>query len=647
MGKDNFWREFPCSEFIEYIRSVISFYEAGNEDEYEDIKKDIRVLENRMNDENLYLGVIGSFSSGKSTFINSVIHKNLLTTDAVQGTTVAASILKRDDFEDLEITYLDGTSKYYSQCADELLSKYQMQSISDDLTEGEKISVWEKFINWIKRLFEKDISEKVRADERMRLFKTITATEDMAKDIQYVTLYYQNDNIPHRIALVDTPGIESLNERHSQITKNAIDNICDAIVVIIPYSEPVSESLLNYVNTYLEQQKRECIFVVTKIELLGDRDELPRLIRVIKKRLENGLGIETACVIPMPTFLYLKESDIEMQTTFLSDISESEKAELIQMYEEGLNTINAILNSKRLEYIKKKILHICERVSLKLSANLSEAVNTYDEKDRQLQSEAVKPLESFENRVRAEIKEVIDSYHQRVRGELGLIDIVFSDFRLEIEGIFNECKSSQELYHRMELDLYAIFDDINRLIIMQLSRAEEEINSKIRDLQKNFKKEYGRCGARCIISDIYINTEDIYLGEFISECETIFQERINLVKNSIRNDTSSFLKKFRGLFANPLERHKKLATTELSGALDEVKQKVLEYSMEQIEERIARLNIDAENAICNMLNGDRLIVEDYINRTNQSLYSNRKNKELTQVYIRQLDEYIKQMKEVV
>lgn len=57
------------AEFIEYIRSVIVLYENDNKDKYEDINKDITVLENRMNDENLYLGVVGSFSSGKSTFM--------------------------------------------------------------------------------------------------------------------------------------------------------------------------------------------------------------------------------------------------------------------------------------------------------------------------------------------------------------------------------------------------------------------------------------------------------------------------------------------------------------------------------------------------------------------------------------------------
>lgn len=400
MSADSLFEHFSCSEFINYINSVIDCYARGNEEKYSDIRKDLATLGNRISDENLYLGVVGSFSSGKSTFINSVIHKNLLPTDAVQGTTVAASVLKSADFDDLEIAYLDGTTKRFSECTTELLSRYQIESNVPNTITIERTSLWERFIYWLKKLLGITIEDKPiisRSDERINLFKKIISTEDMAKDVQYVTLYYQNDNIPYRIAMVDTPGTESLNARHNQVTENAIENICDAIVVIIPYDKPVSEDLLNYVKLHLNKQKQECIFVVTKVELLEDREELPQLMRVIKKRLENGLDIGSACVIPMPTLIYLKETDPEMQTTFLDNIPEEEKKELIQLYEEGLEKINERLNTNRINYIQKKIINICERVISKLNVNLTDVVLDYEEKNKQLQREAVEPISTFES----------------------------------------------------------------------------------------------------------------------------------------------------------------------------------------------------------------------------------------------------------
>ena len=86
-----------------------------------------------------------------------------------------------------------------------------------------------------------------------------------------------------------------------------------------------------------------------------------------------------------------------MQTTFLDNIPEEEKKELIQLYEEGLEKINERLNTNRINYIQKKIINICERVISKLNVNLTDVVLDYEEKNKQLQREAVEPISTFES----------------------------------------------------------------------------------------------------------------------------------------------------------------------------------------------------------------------------------------------------------
>ena len=44
-----------------------------------------------------------------------------------------------------------------------------------------------------------------------------------------------------------------------------------------------------------------------------------------------------------------------------------------------------------------------------------------------------------------------------------------------------------------------------------------------------------------------------------------------------------------------------------------------------------------------MLNIDRQAIDDYITETNHKLHDNNKDKELTQFYIEQLNEYIRQI----
>lgn len=636
------------AEFIEYIRSVIVLYENDNKDKYEDINKDITVLENRMNDENLYLGVVGSFSSGKSTFINSVIHKNLLPTDAVQGTTVATSILKRADFDDLQITYLDGTSQFFSQCASKLLKKYQMQGSITDRAEIIKFTLWTKLINWIKSLFEVDNTEKMEdsfANERINLFRKIIATEELAKDVQYVTLYYRNNNIPYNIAMVDTPGTESLNKRHNDVTKNAIDNICDAVVVIIPYDEPVSEDLLNYVNIHLDQQKKDCIFVVTKIELLEDKEELPRLIRVIKKRLENGLDINNACVIPMPTLIYLKSVDSEMQTTFLDNIPELERTELIEMYEEGIDIINDILCTKRTKIINNKIINICERVGEKLSTNLSDVVNDYEKRNRQLKSKVVIALDSYEKNALADVKKIGNMYQQWVGGEIGFVNISLSNFQSEIKKKIDHSNNSQELCSCLDMDLSTVFCDINLEVHNLLKNVNDRFNLMLHDLVQRFNTEYKQCGIYVKEKNIIINLDMFYEEKFIRECESMVKDSTNSIKYAIRNDTSGFVKKVRAFFSNPFSKHKELAWTELSAAVDALSKKIIDYTIIHMKRKLSEANMGAEKCIQNMINDNREVIDDYIQSTKQSINSNKKNKESTQAHLKRLNEYIALIKE--
>ena len=101
-------------EYLNYIKAVMLQYSEWSIEERKSIEKDIATVEQKLADNNLYLGVIGSFSSGKSTFINSLLNQCLLPTDAVQGTTVAASILKKAPADDMEITYSDGKVLRYS-----------------------------------------------------------------------------------------------------------------------------------------------------------------------------------------------------------------------------------------------------------------------------------------------------------------------------------------------------------------------------------------------------------------------------------------------------------------------------------------------------------------------------------------------------
>ena len=49
------------AEYLEYLKDTLQQYEGWSEQERKNLEKDIGVIEKKMQDPNLYLGVIGSF----------------------------------------------------------------------------------------------------------------------------------------------------------------------------------------------------------------------------------------------------------------------------------------------------------------------------------------------------------------------------------------------------------------------------------------------------------------------------------------------------------------------------------------------------------------------------------------------------------
>lgn len=651
MRSDSFINIDSYLEYIDYIQAVVAKYEKGNENRYLGIKEDMDTLIDKIKDDNLYLGVVGSFSSGKSTFINSVIHKNLLPTDAVQGTTVAASILKKADFNDLEIIYHDGKVLKFSEHEEVLRQKYEV-SKSKEVDVPEKDSSFiKRLILWLKNLF--GVQKKIKEEKQevdiaacIEIFKKVVSIEELAIDVQKVTLYYQNENIPYKIAMVDTPGIESLNKRHNEVTKNAIDNICDAIVVIIPYDEPVSEELLDYINNNLSGHKSECIYVVTKIELLGDREEFPRLLRVIKRRLENGLLIENACVIPMPTLVYLKSVDFEMQTSFLDDISKTDRDELIEIYEEGIAKINELLKKNRNEYIKKKIVNICERVSVKLNDNLANVINECDEKKRILSAEMVKPLSEFEKLTNIEITNYCNVSKQRIRGDVALVRMQFSYLNSKIEQEIMECSDSQQLINQINFSCKETLEEIQKLINEKIYESKKGFNSKLKSMEKEFCKMYSKCGVFVNMELILENTRQIFNDAYISECEMLLQNEIIEIKAFIKNDTSGFFKKVKSFFSNPLSKHKDMALRNLLSIVEELNEKINAYVLEYVEREISDNEKKALGNLESMIKSNRDFIEKYSNGKINALKDNSRNRAETIAYIDRLNQYIEKIKGV-
>ena len=457
--------KLPYFKFINSVNKILPYLD---EKQCIYIKRELERLKCRLEDNSLYLGTVGSFSSGKSTFLNSILHKNLLPTDAIQGTTVTTSILKRADIDDLDIVYIDGSRKIFSQNKCDLIKEYFGGS--------EELS------------YDNDFELQVE------LFKKLISVEEIGKKVDYVTFYYKNEHMPNGIALVDTPGTESLNSRHNEVTKNAIDNICDAIVVIIPQEKPVSEDLIDYINTNLEKQKQELIFAVTKVELLGDKDELPMLMKNIKKRLEKGIDIEVKNVIPMPTFVYLKEVDNDMKTNIkaISGMPEDERIEMMKLYEEGIEKLKNILENNRVRYINKRAMNISDNIVSSINNMVSLRIKKEEEEKRKYKK-SIMSVEKFQKLVIERLEQFRRDMKKRLSDEIQNINVMMNKIKTDIRKEVETCKDVDSLGFDSILS-NAKFKNGYQTAADLVEEIEFEYDDVFECIIKEFINEYKCCG---------------------------------------------------------------------------------------------------------------------------------------------------------
>lgn len=275
-GYKNYWALFSSIHEITVILNEIfgyfnklnleisePFLQALQEANFGNLKIIRRLLDN-----NFYLGIIGEFSCGKSTFINAFLERQSLIEDVLPGTTCSVTKIKYASHENLTAFFNDGSKEILRHAcnADIFLPEKDKQKFLELMTATEenarniKEVIWEAPIDTLKL--------NTEAEERIKAC----------------------------ICLIDTPGLGSLNERHTGITRQ-IAKECDGLAVLTGLDKPLSNELLTDVKEIinndksLEENAEKLYFIGTKKDLLPEK-ELERMTRHFAKRLKAAFGTD-------------------------------------------------------------------------------------------------------------------------------------------------------------------------------------------------------------------------------------------------------------------------------------------------------------------------------------------------------------------
>lgn len=434
---------------LDFTTDILEKYDIDEHEERK-IRSSVNFIKNKLYSSVLYLGIVGEFSSGKSTLINALIQQDLLNTDIIQATTSTPTLLSYNDNLSLSATFSNG-----SQIYPEINNNNFDHKLSKLVTE-----------------------------------------EKLTKHLCLTSIGYPSKFLDNNIAIIDTPGINSTNERHTKVSEWILKNFCDLPLIIIPADQPISDTIRKYLSNSLNDVFDRCIFVVTKIDLILNRanrsknlKELDRYKKTIKGRIEKLLDISNPKIHYLSPQIYLDEY------LHKTDNNDKEIETFINKFDEFRKDVIDIIGENRYKNILKQSYQMLENLNKQIIQQLKDRKKKYQKDHQSLLNNKIPDLKEFITKKKVDYQKALINKIVKIRVEISKkvnneIRKIKNEVKIRIYGV--DDRRSLKIYIKNELanHINICLSDLEKLIISDLKNFENVTNNVLSEFEQEFQKIY-------------------------------------------------------------------------------------------------------------------------------------------------------------
>lgn len=286
------------------------------------LASDMAAKANRLNDNRFTIALFGAFSAGKSSFANALIGDKLLpvspnpTTATINkilpadakhphGTVLVKVKTKEQIFKDVE----QSLALFQKKCAsmEDALSVINSLSYEGNDPKEKPHYSFLKAVHIGYDFIATHLGEVLTVD--LKAFEDYVAKEEKSCFVEWIELYYDCPLTEQGITLVDTPGADSINARHTGVAFEYIKN-ADAILFVTYYNHAFSRAdrefliQLGRVKEAFEMDKM--FFVVNAADLAKSEEELKLVVDYVGDELKK-FGIRFPRIYPLSSKMALEE----------------------------------------------------------------------------------------------------------------------------------------------------------------------------------------------------------------------------------------------------------------------------------------------------------------------------------------------------
>jgi small GTP-binding protein len=493
----------------------------------------------RLAHQNFTIALFGAFSAGKSSFANALLGKRVL---PVSPNPTTASInrirpvtgLHQHETADVQIKTeaqllqdLSHSLSFFDRTISNLEEALKIIPGLLDKAEGDaKEKIHLSFL----RAFYKGFDEfkKVLGEEitvNLDEYKRYVADETKSCFVESIDLFYDCDVTRRGITLVDTPGADSINARHTGVAFEYIKN-ADAILFVTYYNHAFAKAdrefliQLGRVKDTFELDKM--FFIVNAIDLAADEAEKEEVMEYVQTQLIQ-YGIRFPRIFGVSSLYALEKKGK------LTNGLESFKLEFDSFIQNEL--VSMSVESAINEWQKgiKRFKNYIDTASSDKSSKQKQIAELQLARSKVNEFLESRSTDSLEREVEQEVKELIYYLKQRVFFRV-------SDFFKEAfhSGLFmNEPNHSKALKKGLKEFITSAGFDLSQELRATSLRIRQFIVNQLDAEWKEFETVFHRWDSRIMLSATEYENEDVI--EFDQAFKEIDLERFNGAFSAFKN----------------------------------------------------------------------------------------------------------------
>lgn len=277
----------------DYLKCIEKLAEIKELYSYPDFDADLKRFRERLLDKEFRIAVVGEFSSGKSTFINAILGKDILNHATTETTAVVTRIINVPEND----TRVNKGNVYFKN--GKILTLDNFSKLKEYTT-------------------------------------TLSVNYKVVDEIERVDIFVPTFNSSADVIILDTPGLNGMTDGHREITIDIIKRAHACIYLL--QKRGLTETDITFIK-YLLNYQRNFIFIQNFIdELRSDEGETAEeKVLEQKKLLEKNIFAEQKnakfSICGISALLKLASADFDIPRLYTSsthDLTEAERKDLAQ-----------------------------------------------------------------------------------------------------------------------------------------------------------------------------------------------------------------------------------------------------------------------------------------------------------------------------